>query len=331
VNFEPCEEQQALLSAVVRFLSERMSLGRVRGSGDGTADSSWGDLAGLGLFALTASPEAGGMGLSLADETLLFRELGRYLVTPCALATVIGRRVASLQGKHDLAARIMGGECRIALGFEREPAIEPPGEFLVLVDAHRAEQILIVSKDRLTLIPRSELSTQSCAEPLDESVAIETAALEQGATNFVCSDRGTLLALATLASAMLVGVAEAALGAAVDYAKQRQQFGVPVGSFQAIKHLCADNAVRTDAAWSQTLWAALALQESARDAPMHAAAAILLADDAGRHAAQDNVQIHGGMGFTAECDAHRYVKRRHVLSRLATHCIDAHSLLLSGA
>jgi alkylation response protein AidB-like acyl-CoA dehydrogenase len=331
MNFESTEEQEALVGAVARFLAEQLPTNRLRGPSEDASETNWGALANLGLFSIGASTTSGGMGLDLCDEALVCRELGRYLVTPCALATVIGRRVAALSGRDELATSIMSGACQIAFGFDSQPELESQTRSLALLDACGAQQILIVTRDRMSLIPRSALRTHRRAEPLDESITIEIATYDLDVVTCDGADGIGLLELSILASAMLVGIAEAALDAAVEYAKQRHQFGAPIGSFQAIKHLCADNAVRVDAAWSQTLWAALALQENAGDAPSHAAAAVLLADEAGRNASQDNVQIHGGMGFTAECNAHRYVKRRHVLSRVATHCIDAQALLLSSA
>jgi alkylation response protein AidB-like acyl-CoA dehydrogenase len=328
VNFEPSQDQEALLEAVKRFLSEQLPLSRLRLSNGEKAESYWSELAGLGLFGVAASSEQGGMGLDLADETLLFREFGRHLVSPCALATTIGRRLASLTGEPNLAARLMGGESRAALAFEYEPAYGKDAGVFALIDALRAEQILIVSRRQLSLVSRTAFSTRPSEEALDESILIEKGTLDPSASVLTCSDTRLKLDMATLTSAMMVGIAEEALNEAVDYAKERRQFGAAIGSFQSIKHMCADNAVRVDAAWSQTLWAALALREEATDAAKDTAAAAIVADDAARHAAQDNVQVHGGMGFTAECNAHRWVKRRHVLSRLLAHCIDAHAILV---
>ena len=328
MNFEPSEDQEALLEAVKRFLSDRLPLSRMRSANGERTASYWSELAGLGLLGVTASSERGGMGLDLADETLLFRELGRHLVSPCVLATAIGRRVASLTGEPDLASRLICGENRAALAFECEPAYGNDAGLFVLIDAQQAEKILIVSRRQLSLVSRAAFAIRHFEESLDESILLEAGTLDPHASIATCRDTRLQLDMATLTSAMLVGIAEEALNEAVGYAKERHQFGVAIGSFQSIKHMCADNAVRVDAAWSQTLWAALALWEKATDAATDTAAAALLADEAARHAAQDNVQVHGGMGFTADCNAHRLVKRRHILSRLLTHCIDAHAMLV---
>jgi alkylation response protein AidB-like acyl-CoA dehydrogenase len=100
---------------------------------------------------------------------------------------------------------------------------------------------------------------------------------------------------------------------AVEYAKDRVQFGRPIGSFQAVKHRCADMAVRAEVARSLTTFAALALRDGEPDAPRHVLEAKALAVDAALANAHDDVQNHGGMGFTWEADAHLYLKRAWVL------------------
>jgi alkylation response protein AidB-like acyl-CoA dehydrogenase len=115
-----------------------------------------------------------------------------------------------------------------------------------------------------------------------------------------------------LLAAALVGLAEHACDLAVEYAKVREQFGKPIGSFQAIKHRCADMAVRQRLAWYQTSLACLKLENGAPDAALHVASAKLLAAEAAHENGRACVQIHGGIGFQAECDAHWFLKRARV-------------------
>ena len=110
-------------------------------------------------------------------------------------------------------------------------------------------------------------------------------------------------------SADAVGGAQKVLEAAVDYAKVRVQFGRPIGSFQAIKHKCADVLLDVELAKSATYYAAAAAAEDDDELPQLAALAKSLASDAYLHAAAENIQIHGGIGFTWEDDAHLYFKR----------------------
>jgi alkylation response protein AidB-like acyl-CoA dehydrogenase len=119
-----------------------------------------------------------------------------------------------------------------------------------------------------------------------------------------------------LAAAEALGVAERAAEMSVDYAKVRQQFGKPIGTFQAIKHRCADMAVRAEVARSSVTYAAVALAEGADGVARHVAMAKVLATGAAIGNATDNIQNHGGMGYTWESDAHLYLKR----ARLLEHC-----------
>jgi alkylation response protein AidB-like acyl-CoA dehydrogenase len=118
-----------------------------------------------------------------------------------------------------------------------------------------------------------------------------------------------------LVAAELAGIATATAEQSTQYAKDREQFGVPVGSFQAVKHRCADMAVRAEAATSLVRYAALAVRDGLPDAAFHADAARAVAARNAIENAQINVQNHGGIGFTWEHTAHRYVTRAQVRSR----------------
>jgi alkylation response protein AidB-like acyl-CoA dehydrogenase len=114
---------------------------------------------------------------------------------------------------------------------------------------------------------------------------------------------------------MLAGLAEQVRDASAAYAKVRVQFGRPIGSFQAVKHRCADMALRAEAAWAQTEVAALRFAAPGAAAAFDVAAAKVVAVDAAIRNARDNIQNHGGIGFTAEHPAHLFLKRAHVLEQ----------------
>jgi alkylation response protein AidB-like acyl-CoA dehydrogenase len=118
-----------------------------------------------------------------------------------------------------------------------------------------------------------------------------------------------------LVAAELAGIATATAEQSTQYAKDREQFGVPVGSFQAVKHRCADMAVRAEAATSLVRYASLAVRDGLPDAAFHADAARAVAARNAVENAQINVQNHGGIGFTWEHTAHRYVTRAQVRAR----------------
>jgi alkylation response protein AidB-like acyl-CoA dehydrogenase len=115
-----------------------------------------------------------------------------------------------------------------------------------------------------------------------------------------------------LTAAMLAGIAERSVELSVGYAKQRVQYGKLIGSFQAVKHRCAEMAVRAESGWAITALAAVALANDLPHAGFDAAAAFSVARSAALANARDNIQNHGAIGFTSEHVAHRYVKRAHV-------------------
>jgi alkylation response protein AidB-like acyl-CoA dehydrogenase len=119
-----------------------------------------------------------------------------------------------------------------------------------------------------------------------------------------------------LLSAFAVGIAEATRDMAVEYAKTREQFGRPIGSFQAIKHICADMAIRCEAAACQTAFASLVLAEGHAGLAFHATSSKLVAAASAIKNASQNIQVHGAIGFTAEADPHLFLKRAHVIEQL---------------
>jgi alkylation response protein AidB-like acyl-CoA dehydrogenase len=118
-------------------------------------------------------------------------------------------------------------------------------------------------------------------------------------------------------AAALTGLAEHACTLTVEYARIREQFGKPIGTFQAVKHRCADMGVRARLAWYQTSLACLKAQNRAKDADFQVASALLVAADAAHENGRAGIQMHGGIGFQAECDMHWFMKRAHVYDQLA--------------
>ena len=133
-----------------------------------------------------------------------------------------------------------------------------------------------------------------------------------------------------LIAAYLTGIAQGATTMAVGHAKVREQFGQPIGAFQAIKHQCADMATRAAAAEAQTFHAAVTFGHGLDDAS-EVAAARMIAGTAALANAKANIQIHGGMGFTAECDAHLLLKRAHLMTALGSRPAGERRRLLGQA
>jgi len=244
-----------------------------------------------------------GAGLGILGEVLLLREIGRGLVPGELPSTLLALRLAVEAGWTSTAQAILAGDIRIGWGVP-----DDRGDLLV-VGAGVAEAIVVDAKGVAVVALQERPGTE--LEPVDPSLPLRWAS---ATSRRDVPDGPRARALAwTMIAAQASGVAEATTERSVAYAKTRTQFGQPIGAFQAVAHRCADMAVRAEVAWLQTVLAALSLDERRPDAVAQAASARLLAVDYAADNAADNIQNHGGIGFTTELPEHRFVKRAHAL------------------
>ncbi len=300
VDLIPDEDQSAIEDTIVSFLSDVLPVERLRdaASHGGAAESAvWSQLCELGLFGLGLPEEQGGLGLGLPEESLVARALGRNLVSPGVLAQLCAPHLASDDAARDA---LISGEARAAFGITEG----------YVLDGEGVDWIVVFGPGGAELRARGELTLAATDGGLDHTMRFER--IEGGAGNAQPS-----LRLEVLIAAYLTGIAQATTDMAVEYAKTREQFGQPIGAFQAIKHSCADMATRASAADTQTLYAATVFGAGGDDA-VEAAAARVLAKRAAFENAKANIQTHGGMGFTAECDAHLFLKRAMVMDMLGS-------------
>lgn len=353
MNLDPTPEQLELATAARRFLAAELPLTRLRdpradsngaghaGVGDGArtgdagASTAWPKMAQLGWFAIGVGVDDGGAGGSLADQALLFRELGRSLAPGPLLGTALGAQVAVLSGRGDLATSLMAGETVAALAEpwrDASAAVSSSagvtGRFRVL-DNDEADHVAVLTPQAACLVTSGVVRSTARRLPApDPFVGVSLAQLDEVAAEAVLDSPEHAAAIVArgqvLTAALLVGILEAVRDLSVAHASTRQQFGKPIGSFQAVKHRCADMAVRAEAAGSLLWLAALSLERTEggmspgaagggdmeRSEALRLAASVkALASEYAVASAHDNVQNHGGMGFTAECSAHLYVKR----------------------
>ena len=265
VDLTPTEDQALIAESLGSLLADTLPVERLR-EGDrhrGAAErAAWPQLVELGLFGLGLPEDKGGIGYGLAEEVLAARALGRHLASPAVLAQMAAPHLAS-----DAATRtaLGTGEARAAF------ALDLGDGGVQLFDAEHATHLLFVS-DGVQLLPRSAFGAAEGLDGLDETVSLAHAAAPEAApARGEEADR-----LSLLLAAYLVGVASAATDMAVEYAKTREQFGQAIGGFQAIKHMCADMAVRAAAAEAQTFHAAatwgLGLDDAAEPQAERAAA-----------------------------------------------------------
>lgn len=323
----PDQDQSQIMESVRSFLAAQLPIERWRPNASaGTDDNScWAQMAELGWFGLGIDEGLGGVGYGFAEEALLLRECGRFLVTPTFMATLLAAHVAAVAGKRDLLQAIIGGRQRVAMAMEASPPDEHDKLGRLYLFDHQPRDLVLVRCDHMLadtpiflISDASNLSGSRHLSCLDETLSMHAAELTMENSTCLVEDISGLLSarLQAMLAAMLCGLAEASRDLSVEYAKVREQFGQPIGRFQAVKHACTDMAVRAELCWAQTIVACLDVQRRAPQAAAQAAAARLLAADAGHRNAAASVQVHGGIGFQAECSAHHFVKRTHIYDQL---------------
>ncbi|MBV9285281.1 MAG: acyl-CoA dehydrogenase family protein [Acidimicrobiia bacterium] len=302
MDFTLTDDQVALQEGVRKLCEGRFPIERVRALADagGVDRDLWRELADAGVFSLRLAEADGGAGLGTAEGALVFEELGRALVPGPLVWTHLA---AGLVPGAAEGERVVGG-----LQRQEEPfLVEYPDAIDVL---------LAVDDDGLWEVDRSRLSARPVSWPLDPLTPAHVAGgLLRGERRGVPGDAARWrLEGAVLTGAYLLGMAAALTDMSVTYAKERQQFDKPIGSFQAIKHILADMFVRTEVARAAVYAAAVNLDEPALGPPGRAVAgAKLLAGEAATLNGKAATQVHGGMGFTWEVDVHLYLKRAWVL------------------
>jgi alkylation response protein AidB-like acyl-CoA dehydrogenase len=298
-------EELEIMNAAAGVLGEALPLARLHGpqAMDLTRELR-SQLGALGWYALALPEDLGGSGLSAVEHALFFREVGRQCGPLDVLVQALAANTAQDQG---LRAALVAGEVAIALA-------EDDGQAVRLLGAPGAGLALRVGPEGASLHDISGVEFQ--ARPgLDPAT---TMAVLPGLPPAIAERPGGAVGqLGQLGTAaMLVGLAEAALDQIVEYAKVRETFGRKIGSYQAVRHPCADMALRVEGARSQLWYAAASLKGARADAQAHLDAAKHLANEAALANADTNIQLHGGIGVTDEHDAHLLLKRSLLLSRL---------------
>ncbi|WP_375482527.1 acyl-CoA dehydrogenase family protein [uncultured Jatrophihabitans sp.] len=269
----------------------------------------WKQCAELGWLALALPESAGGVGYDITAQIVLFRELGRALSVGPFLATALAAHAVLEMGRPELVPELAGGAARAVWV---EPAGQGRGHYWS--DGSTVGWGLVRSTSGgVSLVAAADLTTLDTQPGVDPEHQLVTVGLGAGeALPTALADR-VVNAAQLLLAAMLTGVAERVRDMSVQYATDRVQYGKPIATFQAVKHRCADMAVRAEAAWAATSLGSVEVQESLPAAAFDATAALTVAGSAALTNARDNIQNHGAIGFTEEHTAQRYLKRAHVL------------------
>jgi alkylation response protein AidB-like acyl-CoA dehydrogenase len=315
VDFELSDDEAALADGIRSLCAGRFPLEKLRAAegGDGLLDSAmWGELAEAGVFSLQVPESAGGVGLGMAAAVVVFEELGRALVPGPIVATHLA---AGLTG----GAVDGAGDGKVVVGAVRRRASSGTGAFAPSLVEHFSSLglLVVVGDDGLFAIDPGEIEAVKVARSLDPLTPLWRVDHLPVGRQIGGADEATTWRRnsCVLGGALLVGLAGGTMDMAVAYAKQREQFGKPIGSFQAVKHLCADMLVAAETARAAVHAAAVTIdQPGVGDAERAAAGAGLLASEAAIKNGKTSIQVHGGMGFTWEVPAHLYLMRARILS-----------------
>ncbi|GIW42610.1 MAG: acyl-CoA dehydrogenase [Candidatus Binatia bacterium] len=348
MDFAFTEEHEELRQTVRRFLENKSPEAAVRRwmeTERGYDEDVWLEMAGqMGLQGLIVPEAQGGAGLGPVELAIVMEEMGRVLFcAPYLSSAVLAARAlleaASEEAKAELLPRIASGEIVATLAFTEKQALWDPelvrteavrrgdswsidGVKDYVLDGHVAHVLLVVARTddglglfrvegeaeglRRTLLPTLDLTRKLARCQFSKTPAVRIDRDGDLAKALERTVAHTLVAL----SAEQVGGAQRCLEMSTDYAKTRIQFGRPIGSFQAIKHKCADMLVEVEFARSAAYHAAFRAAEGDENELLTASAmAKSYCSEAYFRAAAETIQIHGGMGFTWEHPAHLYFKR----------------------
>ncbi len=321
MDFRLTADEKALRGAARSLLARESppSLARARYSDTGApAAALWTAVTEAGWLGLLLAPAAGGLGLGVVEAALVCEEVGRALApVPVWETAALAAPLLAAGGGDAAAERLIGGARATAPTVPGEITVGPGGRLsgtLQLVpEAHLAELIVVPAGGTVWVVEAqaATLVTHDCLDRtrvLSDVVLDGTAAATAGRLEAETLAHATATATVTLAAETL-GTARALLDTTVAYVGVREQFGVPVGSFQAVAHKLADVLVGLERAWAATYHAAMCLDARAPDAARAVAVAAAATGDASRQAARDAVQCHGGIGYTWEHDLHLAVRR----------------------
>ncbi|MGD9799349.1 MAG: acyl-CoA dehydrogenase family protein [Parvularculaceae bacterium] len=347
MNFDFNDDQVFFRDMVRKFLDGEYPTERHVQRFEGVGDPLWSKLADLGVASMLVDEAFGGQGMSFIDSALVIEEFGRALVPIGDVETLVCSSLISRFGsavqKSRWLAPISAGTLRCAVAISEDEAGYALSEIaarasrndhgwylhgrkILVPDAADADLIVAVAQINtgtepiVILLDRSQLKAPARRHVMLDP-AVNAAELDLTGVKILEGDilggEGALPgaaawlfdACAAAFALYLAGAAGKVLDQAVDYAGQRVQFSRPIGSFQAIKHKCADMAVSLEASRSAAYYAAWSMATDAPDRAKAVSMAKAYCGDAAAKICNDGIQIHGGMGFTWELGLHYYLRR----------------------
>jgi alkylation response protein AidB-like acyl-CoA dehydrogenase len=302
MNFDFDDDQRAIKATARELLADRSTFERVRAAADDRRydDALWQELCTLGWPGIAVAEAHGGQGLGAVELAVLLEELGYAVAATPLLGNVLAALAIEHGGDAGQRARwlpgLASGELRGAFGGVRD----------LIADADGADVIVLVEAGAPRVVARADADV----EPADAIDPTRRYARVGGDGPALPGDAASAAARAGAAvAAELVGVCQRALDMTVAYVSERRQFGVPVGSFQAVGHRCAQMLLHTEGARSAAYFAAWAADAAPERLAEACGLACAAAAEAGVEVTGSAIQAHGGIGFTWEADVHWLYKR----------------------
>jgi len=349
MNFGFTEEQEFLRTTAREFLEKESPMSVVRElmeTESGYDPELWKKMAELGWVGLLIPEEYGGAGLSFVDLVVILEEMGRALLPSPFFGNLQGTLAVLNAGtdtqRKEILTAVAAGDRILSFAITEEAGTEEAkdiqlraekdgdgfrltGTKLFVPDGQNADTVVVAARTggsgesgiSLLLVEREAAGVSvSPLRSMDQTRRIAEIRFENASGQLLGGENAGWATWEVVRDAALVALSTEAVGGSekvledsVAYAKERVQFGKPIGVNQAIKHKCADMLIEVESSKSITYYAAWALAEGVDEATLAAAMAKAYTSDAYRHTSAENIQIHGGVGFTWEYDCHLYFKR----------------------
>ncbi len=317
MDFTFTEDQLLFQESVREFLINEVTAESIRAlweTDSGRSDTLWSQLAELGLTAMTVPEAFGGLGMNELDFVLIAQECG-YVALPAPLvhtALVAVPTLCALEGEAGEALKaqwlpaIAEGSAKVVVGLEANYVVE---------DAHIADLLIMQHGEQLHALTKEQFTVQH-NESVDPSRKLFTVSWTPGGQTLIADGEVAQQLITAALDRGALGVAAESLGlsqrmvdAAVTYTADRQQFGKPIGSFQAVKHLMANIAFKLEYAKTPVYRAAYALAHQLSTASVNVSHAKVAATEVAQIAARNTMQAHGAMGYTWEVDLQIFMKK----------------------
>jgi alkylation response protein AidB-like acyl-CoA dehydrogenase len=303
MDFDLNQDQKEIKNVARELLAARSPWAKVREAAEARRydDGLWSELVELGWPGIAVAEEHGGQGLGGVELAVLLEELGYACAATPFLSTATAATVIQAAGSDEQRARwlpgLASGEITAGLGTRE-----------LCADAEGAAVAVVLDGDEAVLIASPSATPIDTIDPTRRFASVDGEGESLGAG---AADRAR-----AAVAAEVVGVCQRALEMSLEYVKERKQFGVAVGSFQAVAHRCAQMLLGTESTRSTAYFAAWAADADPQRLPEAAALAAACAAEAGRDVTGSAIQVHGGIGFTWEADVHWLYKRAQLDSAL---------------